>query len=103
MKETGPLATPPVLATMSPAGRSRLNANPVPPPLWWMSAASFSVSKIRSIESSTGSTKQAASCCIGRPALPSVGEFGRKRSDVSRSRNCASNAETVFAACAGAT
>ena len=30
----GPDATPPVLATMSPDGRRRLNAKPVPPPLW---------------------------------------------------------------------
>ena len=59
MNDTGPLAMPPVLATRSPAGRRRLNANPVPPPLWWISAVSFSVSKMPSIESSTGSTKHA--------------------------------------------
>ncbi len=85
MNETGPLAMPPVLATMSPAGRNRLNANPVPPPLWWMSAVFFSVSKMPTIESSTGSTKHAESCWSGRPALPSVGEFGRNRSDETRS------------------
>ncbi|VVC71743.1 Uncharacterised protein [uncultured archaeon] len=34
MKETGPLATPPVERTTSPLGRSLLNAKPVPPPLW---------------------------------------------------------------------
>ncbi len=82
MNETGPLAMPPVDATRSPAGRRRLNAKPVPPPLWWMSAVSLSDSKMPSIESSTGSTKQAESCCSGRPALPRVGEFGRNRSDV---------------------
>jgi hypothetical protein len=81
MNETGPLAMPPVLATMSPAGRRRLNANPVPPPDWWMSAVFLSVSKMPIIESSTGSTKH-AELLHGRPALPSVGEFGRNRNDV---------------------
>ncbi len=82
MNDTGPDATPLVDFTRSPVGRSLLNAKPVPPPLWWMSAVFLIVSKMRSIESSTGSTKQAESCCSGRPALPSVGEFGRKRNVV---------------------
>ena len=63
-------------------GRSRLNAKPVPPPLWWISAVCLIVSKMPAIESSTGSTKQAESCCRGRPALPRVGELGRNRSEV---------------------
>jgi hypothetical protein len=79
MNDTGPLAMPPVDETTSPAGRRRLKAKPVPPPLWWISAVSFSESKMPSIESSTGSTKHAASCWIGRPAFPRVGEFGRNR------------------------
>ena len=32
-------ALPPVEATRSPAGRSRENENPVPPPVFWISAA----------------------------------------------------------------
>ena len=43
-----------------------------------MSAVCLMVSKMPSIESSTGRTKQAESCCSGRPAFPSVGELGRK-------------------------
>jgi hypothetical protein len=35
---------------------------PVPPPLLWIRAVFFTVSKIDSIESSTGRTKQAESC-----------------------------------------
>ena len=62
MKEIGPLATPCVECTMSLAGRSREKANPVPPPLWWMSAVYFRASKMLGSESSTGRTKQAASC-----------------------------------------
>ncbi len=34
MKETGPLATPPVDFTTSPAGRRWEKEKPVPPPLW---------------------------------------------------------------------
>ena len=44
MKETGPEATPVVLFTMSPAGRSRLKLKPVPPPDWCTSAIERSVS-----------------------------------------------------------
>ena len=54
--ETGPDARPPVDATSVSFGRSREKANPVPPPLLWMIAASFTASKILSIESSTGRT-----------------------------------------------
>ncbi len=83
MNETGPLASPAVLRTMSPTGRSRLNEKPVPPPLLWIIAMSRIAPKISSIESFTGRTKQAASCCRGRPAFPRVGELGRKRRLVS--------------------
>ena len=44
MNDTGPLATPIVDRTTSPAGRSRLNEKPVPPPDWCTSAIAFSVS-----------------------------------------------------------
>ena len=62
-----------------PFCRRRENEKPVPPPDLWMSAAFFTVSKIASMLSSTGSTKQAESCPNGRPAFISVGEFGKKR------------------------
>jgi len=63
---------------MSPWGRSVENEKPVPPPLWWMRAVCLSVSKMEGSESSTGRTKQAASCWRAVPAFISVGEFGRK-------------------------
>ena len=44
MNDTGPDATPPVLRTTSSLGRNRENENPVPPPVWWMSAWCFNVS-----------------------------------------------------------
>ena len=47
MNDTGPLATPWVVFTTSPRGRSREKAKPVPPPDWWMSAAHLSASKMR--------------------------------------------------------
>ena len=78
IKEMGPLATPPVELTVEPLGRRRENENPVPPPLLWMSAAFLMASKMSSIESATGSTKQADSCPRGRPAFIRVGELGRK-------------------------
>ena len=83
MKETGPLATPIVLRTRSFAGRRREKAKPVPPPDLWMTAVSRIALKMPSIESGTGSTKQAESCCRSRPAFTSVGEFGRKSSEES--------------------
>jgi hypothetical protein len=52
---------PPVEATRSPAGRSRENANPVPPPVFWISAAHRTASKMSRVLSATGTTKQAAS------------------------------------------
>ena len=55
---------------------------PVPPPDLWMSAAFFTVSKIASMLSSTGSTKQAESCPRSVPAFMSVGEFGMNKSSV---------------------
>ncbi|GBE01709.1 hypothetical protein BMS3Abin08_01142 [bacterium BMS3Abin08] len=80
MKETGPLAIPPVDLTMSDLGLSREKENPVPPPLWSIIAACLRVSKIPCIESFTGRTKQAASCPISFPAFIRVGEFGRNLS-----------------------
>ncbi len=44
MKEMGPLATPVVERTIAPLPRRREKLNPVPPPLWWMSAMEPSVS-----------------------------------------------------------
>jgi hypothetical protein len=61
MKETGPLETPAVERTMSSPGRSFEKENPVPPPLLWMSAMCLRESKISSMESPTGRTKQAES------------------------------------------
>ena len=55
-KDTGPEARPPVERTRSFFGRRRENANPVPPPDWWMMAAAFTESKISGMESPTGST-----------------------------------------------
>ncbi len=43
-----------------------------------MTAMSFRVPKMDSIESSMGSTKQPESCPPGSPALTRVGELGRK-------------------------
>ena len=61
IKETGPLAIPPVEPTTSPAGRSRLKLKPVPPPLLCIMAASFTRLNIESRSSSIGKTKQADS------------------------------------------
>jgi hypothetical protein len=90
MKETGPEATPRVEATRSPAGRRRLKAKPVPPPLIWIIAAHFTASKIPGMESSTGRTKQAESCPSSRPAFINVGEFGISSRRVMSRRNCSS-------------
>ncbi|OPY54075.1 MAG: hypothetical protein A4E51_01021 [Methanosaeta sp. PtaU1.Bin055] len=87
MKETGPLATPPVARTGSPFGRRREKEKPVPPPLWWILAISFRAPKIPSMESSTGRTKQAESCPRARPAFIRVGELGRNSPPVMTSRN----------------
>ena len=82
IKEMGPLATPPVELTVEPWGRRREKEKPVPPPDLWMRAAFFSASKISSMESPTGSTKQAESWPRGRPAFIRVGELGRKSRSV---------------------
>ena len=68
MNGSGPDAALCVEATRSPAGRSRENANPVPPPVIWITAAHFTASKISCIESPTGTTKHAASCPSSRVA-----------------------------------
>lgn len=47
--------------TVEPDGRRREKENPVPPPDLWMSAACLMASKIASMLSSTGRTKQAES------------------------------------------
>ena len=57
----------------------------MPPPLLWMRAVFLMASKMDSIESSTGSTKQAESCPSSRPAFISVGELGRNSRLVMRS------------------
>ena len=66
MKEMGPLATPPVELTVDPRGRRREKEKPVPPPDLWIRAAFLMASKISSIESPTGRTKQADSSENGR-------------------------------------
>ena len=79
-RRPGPSAVPPVEATRSPAGRRRENEKPVPPPVFWISAAQRTASKTPVVESSTGTTKHAASWPSGRPAFISVGELGRNSS-----------------------
>ena len=44
MNDTGPDATPVVERTIAPRARSREKENPVPPPLWWISAMERRVS-----------------------------------------------------------
>jgi len=78
MKDTGPLATPWVESTLSRSGRMREKENPVPPPLLWIMAACLMASKMLSMESSTGRTKQADSCPRLLPAFIRVGELGMK-------------------------
>src|SRR3990172_1873291 len=73
MKETGPLASPPVEPTMSFKGLNRLKEKPVPPPDWWIMAVFFTESNMEFMESSTGSTKHAASCWRRLPAFIRVG------------------------------
>ncbi len=97
MKDTGPEAMPPVEATNSPAGRKREKENPVPPPVRCTSAISRRVPKMDSMLSSTGKTKQAASCPSGVPAFMSVGELGRKSREVSISRKRASQCRAAAA------
>jgi len=81
-KDTGPEATPPVVPTREFLGRRREKEKPVPPPDLWIMAANFTASKISSMESPTGSTKQAESWPSSEPAFISVGELGRKRQSV---------------------
>ena len=61
---------------MLPAGRSREKEKPVPPPDLWMRAACLMASKMSSMESSTGSTKQ-AELAEGLPGVREGGELGR--------------------------
>ena len=84
-KETGPEATPPVEPTRLSLGRRREKEKPVPPPDLWIMAAYFTASKISSMESPTGSTKQAESWPRSVPAFIRVGELGRNFQPVIRS------------------
>ena len=68
--------------TTSFLGRTREKEKPVPPPDLWMRAACFTASKIPSMESPTGSTKQAESWPSSRPAFMSVGLLGRYSREV---------------------
>ena len=76
IKDIGPDDMPEVEPTISPDGLSLENEKPVPPPLLWIKAVCFTASNMLSIESSTGSTKHAESCCNSLPAFMRVGEFG---------------------------
>ena len=76
--EIGPLVAPPLVAIQSPVGRRRSKAKPVPPPAFWIRAASLTDSKISSMESLTGRTKHADNMPSSRPAFISVGLLGRK-------------------------
>ena len=87
MKETGPLAMPFVDRTTSLRGLKDEKLNPVPPPDLWMSAMFFTASKMPSMLSSTGRTKQADSWPSSLPAFISVGELGRNSLEVIISRN----------------
>ena len=76
MKDIGPDATPDVLRTLSPEGRTFEKLKPVPPPLLWTRAVAASEPNISSMLSPIGRTKHAESCPRGVPAFMSVGEFG---------------------------
>ncbi len=92
-KDRGPEATPCVLWTKLPAGRSWLKSNPVPPPSLWTSAAFFTVSKMETMESSKGRTKQALRH-MSRPAPVRVGELGMKSRDSMASKNLRAQARS---------
>ena len=77
INDTGPLAMPPVDITLSLLGLNLEKEKPVPPPDWRIRAAFFRDSKILTMESSTGRTKQAASWPSSLPAFIRVGLFGR--------------------------
>ncbi len=81
MNDTGPEEIPLVEPTISPPGLRLEKLKPVPPPDLCMIAVCLTASKIDSMESSTGSTKQALSCPSLLPAFMMVGLFGRKSSD----------------------
>ena len=56
MKDSAPEATPCVFITLSPAGRRRENAKPVPPPDFWISDCAAKDLVMPSMESGTGRT-----------------------------------------------
>ena len=62
--------------TIAPCRLIFSKVKPVPPPVWWMMAASVAVFMMPAMESGTSSTKQAASCPEGLPALTRHGVFG---------------------------
>ena len=66
-----------VEATIEFLGLSLEKEKPVPPPDLWIRAVFLTASKIDSMASSIGNTKQAESCPNGRPAFIRVGELGR--------------------------
>ena len=76
------MGAPPVEFAVLPAARRREKEKPLPPPDLLISAACLMASKISSMLSATGRTKQAESCPRGRPAFISVGELGRNSSSV---------------------
>ena len=82
INEMGPDEIPFVEPTISPFGLRFENEKPVPPPDLCIIAAFFTASKIDSIESSTGRTKQADSCPSLLPAFIRVGLLGRNFNEV---------------------
>ncbi|OQA20681.1 MAG: hypothetical protein BWY60_01151 [Actinobacteria bacterium ADurb.Bin346] len=90
INDMGPLETPFVDRTTSFFGLIFEKEYPTPPPDFCINAVSFKASNIFSIESPTGSTKQAASCWSSLPAFINVGELGRKSRSAIMSKNCLS-------------
>src|SRR3712207_4138554 len=78
MKETGPLAVPP-LERSSLEERIRDRFSPAPEPPLKMNPSSLYQLRIESIESSTDRMKQAETCCgLGVPTLNQTGELNEK-------------------------
>src|SRR6187200_1337324 len=100
MKETGPLAVPP-LESSSFDERMRDRFRPAPEPPLKMKPSSLYQFKIESIESSTARMKQAETCCGDAvPTLNHTGELKEKYwltssqvSSCSKSSACASSAK----------
>src|SRR4051812_26706432 len=78
MKDTGPLAVPP-LDSSSLEERIRERFRPAPEPPLKMNPSSLYQLRIESIESSTDRMKQAETCCgDGVPTLNQTGELNEK-------------------------